>query len=148
MTRKRYTLFAAGIIFLLSCIANTPLLAENKQYNYLAPEELKTRIESGDQQCILDIQVQEEYTEHHIKGAVPTYAYPVKTEAEKNRIEAEVAKLAEDEDPIIIVCPRGGGGAERTYDYLLNKGIEPHRLYILEKGQGGWPYEELLEKKE
>ena len=146
ITSRRSYILAAAVVFAFLLMGNGPLLGAEKGYNYISPEELRMRIQSGVQQCILDIQVKEEFAEHHIPGAVPTHAYPVKSEADKDRIEREMARLQADEEPIIIVCPRGEGGARRTYDYLLEKGIEEDRLYILEKGQGGWPYEDLLEK--
>lgn len=146
MFTDRSVSIAAAVVFSLLFLVTAPLMAKDVTYNYISPEELKTRIHSGASQCILDIQVQDEFNEHHIQGAVPTYAYPVKTGEEKARIDLEVARLGQDEDPIIIVCPRGGGGARRTYDYLLEKGVDSDRLYILENGQSGWPYEDLLDK--
>ena len=134
----------AAVVIVISA-AGTVYAGDNS-YNYIAPDELKTRIESEAPMTILDIQVKEEFSQHHIKGALPTYAYPVKTAEEKARIDEAYAELAALSDPVIIVCPRGGGGALRTYDHLLDKGIPADRLFILEKGQGGWPYEELLEK--
>jgi len=146
ITSRRPFLLATAVVFTFLLMGKGPLQAAERRYNTISPEELRTRIQSGAQQCILDIQVEENFAGHHIQGAVPTYAYPVKSEADKDRIENEMARLQADDDPIIIVCPRGEGGARRTYDYLLEKGIEEDRLYILEKGQGGWPYEDLLER--
>jgi thiosulfate/3-mercaptopyruvate sulfurtransferase len=94
---------------------------------------------------VLDIQVKEEFDRHHIRGAVATYAYPVKSGEEKARIASVYASLIDGSGSVIIVCPRGGGGAKRTCDYLVSRGIEAQRLLILENGQGGWPYPEMLE---
>jgi len=47
---------------------------------------------------------------------------------------------------IVVVCPKGGGGAKNTIQYLVDQGIEDSRLFILEKGQAEWPYAGLLEK--
>jgi hypothetical protein len=44
-------------------------------------------------------------------------------------------------DDVVIVCPRGGGGAKRTFDYYNAHGVEKERLLILEKGMDKWPYE-------
>ncbi|NIP26153.1 MAG: rhodanese-like domain-containing protein, partial [Phycisphaerae bacterium] len=41
---------------------------------------------------------------------------------------------------VVIVCPRGGGGAKRTYDYFKAKGVAEARLTILAGGQKDWPY--------
>ncbi len=144
--RKRSAVPGPVLALVLLVLIHSPLSAGEKQYNTMLPEELKNRIQAGTSQCILDIQVEEEFSEHHIRGAVPTYAYPVKTDEEKARLETEVARLKGSDDPVIIVCPRGGGGARRTYEYLLEKGIADDRLFILEKGQAGWPYGDLLEK--
>lgn len=147
-TSKRSFLFATAAVITFLLTGTGPLQGAEKQYNYISPEELRSRIHSGAQQCILDIQIEEEFAGHHIQGAVPTYAYPVKSREDKDQIESEMARLQADDEPVIIVCPRGAGGARRTYDYLLEKGIEEDRLFILEKGQGGWPYDDLLEKGE
>jgi hypothetical protein len=48
---------------------------------------------------------------------------------------------------VVIVCPRGAGGARRTYNYLRDKGIAAERLLILEKGQEGWTCGALTEGK-
>ena len=47
---------------------------------------------------------------------------------------------------MVIVCPRGAGGAERTYDYLKSQGVAEKRMMILEGGQQDWPYKALLAK--
>jgi rhodanese-related sulfurtransferase len=147
ITSRRSFFLATAFVLTFLVTGTGTLLAAEKKYNYISPQELGTRIQSGAQQCILDIQVEEEFSEHHIQGAVPTHAYPVKSREDKDRIENEMARLKGDDEPIVIVCPRGAGGAKRTYDYLLERGIDEDRLYILEKGQGGWPYDDLLEKR-
>jgi thiosulfate/3-mercaptopyruvate sulfurtransferase len=146
MAPKRFLLFGT-IILIISCMATAPPAAADTSYNYITSADLKARIQSGASITILDIQVEKEYSLHHIKGAVATYAYPVNSDEEKNRIDSVYPSLAGSFDPVVIVCPRGGGGAKRTFDYLINKGFEADRLFILEKGQAGWPYPELLEGK-
>ncbi|WP_010295497.1 rhodanese-like domain-containing protein [Clostridium senegalense] len=120
---------------------------ENKsEFKYYTAEELKKAIENNDKVVMLDIQVEEEFNEHHIKGVIPTHAYPVKTDEDKAKLDKVLDKLNESKDPIVIVCPGGAGGAERTYGYLKEKGIDEGRLFILKDGQKNWPYDELLEK--
>ncbi len=119
---------------------------EAKTYNYIAADLLKAKLEAKDPLHLLDIQVKEGFCEHHIPGAVATFAYPVQTEEEKARLDQVVTRLQADVAPIVIVCPRGGGGAKRAYDHLLGQGIGKERLFILEKGQEGWPYLELIER--
>ncbi|EJO5348543.1 rhodanese-like domain-containing protein [Clostridium botulinum] len=119
---------------------------EAKKYNYIKADELKSKIEKKEKMIIVDIQIKDEFSQHHIKGAIETNAFPVKTDEDKVKLDKIMDKLTASEDPITIVCPRGKGGAKNTYDYLKEKGIKEDRLLILEKGQSGWPYEELLEK--
>ncbi|UCF31886.1 MAG: rhodanese-like domain-containing protein [bacterium] len=114
-------------------------------FHYLSPEEVKGRIEANDAMTIVDIQVEDEFARHHLKGAVPTFAYPVKSETDIAKLNPVIGDLLENGDPVLIVCPRGGGGARRTYQHLAERGVDGGRLFILEKGQSGWPYPELLE---
>ncbi|MCO1601945.1 rhodanese-like domain-containing protein [Desulfosporosinus nitroreducens] len=117
-----------------------------KDWKYYSADQLKEAIEKKSPLQIVDIQVEAEYDAHHIKGVIPTYAYPVKTEEEKAKLAKILPQLKASKDPIVIVCPAGKGGAERTYQYLYDQGIDESRLFTLEKGQSGWPYSELLEK--
>lgn len=93
---------------------------------------------------LIDIQVDKEFNQHHIRGAVATYAYPVKSEEDRAKLAAAIEELKNNETLAVIVCPRGGGGAKRAYDHLLESGIPKSRLAILTKGQAAWPYPELL----
>lgn len=116
-----------------------------RTFNYYTAEQTKQAIENKEDILLIDIQVEDEWNQHHIQGAIPTYAYPVETDEQKAKLE-EVSSQLEGEQPIVIVCPGGKGGAQRTVAYFESKGIAPERLFILENGQKGWPYDELLEK--
>ena len=118
---------------------------EEKTYQYYTAEQVKEAIENGDDITLVDIQVEEEWNAHHIKGAISTKAYPVKTDEERANVDNVIPQL-EGDNPIIVVCPGGKGGAQRTVEHLTESGIKAERLFILENGQGGWPYDELLEK--
>ena len=76
---------------------------------------------------------------------MPTHAYPVKTSEDESKLAAVLPELVGDE-PIIVICPGGAGGATRTVDYLTAQGVAPECLFILENGQSKWPYEALLAK--
>ena len=146
MERKRLFLAVAlTLIFGFSTAGTSPANGE-MLYRYIAPADLKARLLSDESMTILDIQVKEEFEQHHIRGAMATYAYPVKSEEEKARIDSVYASLIDGSGSVVIVCPRGGGGARRTCDYLISRGIDGQRLLILERGQSEWPYPELLEK--
>lgn len=116
-------------------------------YNYISAAELENRLKSGQPTHVVDIQVEAEYNQHHIKGATPTFAYPVKSDADKAKLATEVPRLKATANPVVIICPRGAGGATRTYDYLLSQGLPAERLLILEKGQEGWTCAPLTEGK-
>ncbi len=134
------------LVFIVSgCTNKTEDTAADKTYNYYTAEQTKEAIEKGDNIILLDIQVKEEWDVHHIKGAIPTHAYPVKTDEERAKLDAVLPQL-DGEQPIVVICPGGAGGAQRTIDYLQTKGVKGDRLFILENGQGKWPYNELLEE--
>ena len=114
--------------------------AWSSEYRYISAADLKEDISNKESKLIVDIQVEDEFAAHHIEGAVATYAYPVKTDGEKGKLSMAVEKAKEVNDPVVIVCPRGAGGAKRTYDYLKEAGVAESRLFILEGGQAEWPY--------
>lgn len=141
MFSKRSLCLALALVF---CCAFAGL-AHADSYNYMSPETVKQKIEAGEPMHLVDIQVQEEFAAHHLPGALKTCAYPVKSDADKGKLETFVADLAADTSPVVVVCPRGKGGAKRAIDYLQARSIDPSRLFILEHGQGGWPYNEMIE---
>lgn len=118
--------------------------AWGKNYQYLSPEETSNKLTQQQPLTLVDIQVEEEFAQHHLPGALNTYAYPVKSAADKAKLDAILPQLKSSNSPVLIVCPRGGGGAKRAYDHLQLQGIPEERLFILEKGQQGWPYPKLL----
>lgn len=133
-------IFLLSLVMLLSSIA--PALAEN----YVTPEQFKQWIETAKPVQIVDIQTAEDFAKHHFKNSLQTNAYPAKSDGDKQRLDLIFPTLQASSDDIAIVCPRGGGGAKNTYEYLKARGIPENRLYILEKGVAGWPYPEMLEK--
>ena len=136
-------------LFLLLAILLIPgiSLANDGKYNYISAADLETRLTAKLPTNIIDIQVEDEFTQHHIKGATPTYAYPVKGDTDRTKLDATVEELKANADPVVIVCPRGAGGAKRSYNYLLKQGISAERLLILEKGQEGWACVLLTESR-
>ena len=135
---------------LRTCLAILTLwvgVAVAADYNFISADALEERLSRGEPMHIVDIQVPEEFVKRHIKGATPTYAYPVQDEADRAKLNVVLEKILRDSDPIVIVCPRGGEGATRTYDYLVAQGISSRRLFILEKGLAGWNCVTLTEGK-
>ncbi len=114
-------------------------------YQYMTAAEVKQNMAEKTPMALVDIQVEDEFNQHHIIGAQATYAYPVKTEDDRNKMTAVITPLLSNNDLAVVVCPRGGGGAKRAYNLLLKSGIAEDRVYILKKGQADWPYPELLD---
>ncbi len=133
----RFLPVVLAILFAATCSAAA------SDYNYISPETLKSNIENGSEMIIVDIQLEDEFTTHHIKGSLPTYAYPAKSQSDTQKLDLVIRKHKETDEPLVIVCPRGAGGAKRSYDYLKEKGIDEDKLLILEEGMDGWPFPEL-----
>lgn len=112
-------------------------------YNYISPVKMKENIEANRDILIVDIQVEQEFKQHHIPGSIATHAYPVKSDEDKAKLDQAVEEYNATGKPIVIVCPRGAGGAKRGYDYLKSHSVPEEKLAILEKGMSGWPYKDM-----
>lgn len=112
-------------------------------YQYVSPENFKEWQESGKKTIVVDIQLPAEFGKRHFKGSIETNAYPVKSDEERKKLDKALVQINLTRDDVVIVCPRGGGGAKNTYDYLKGKGVAEKRLFILAKGIEGWPYAEM-----
>lgn len=134
---QRVLLLIAATILLCAL----PVMAAD--YNYVAPADFKQWLETGKAMKIVDIQVSAEFQKQRIKGSIETNAYPVKSAEDKQKLDKVLPQLAAGREDIVVVCPRGGGGAKNTYDYLKEKGISEKRLFILTNGIQGWPYQQL-----
>ena len=127
------------VMLLLACAS--PALAGG--YNFVEPDQFRQWIDKGKEMAIVDIQVPAEFQQHHFKGALETNAYPVKSPDEKQKLDKILPNLSAAASDIVVVCPRGGGGAKNTVDYLKAKGVDEKRIFILRDGMQGWPYKEL-----
>ena len=115
-------------------------------YNYINPDEFKGWLESGKPMIIVDIQVADEFKQHHFKNSIETNAYPVDTDEQRKQIDKGVEAFKQTGQEVVVICPRGGGGAKKCYDYLKENGVPKEKLLILKGGVQKWPYQELLEK--
>jgi len=131
------------IMLLVLLIVGCAATAIAGGYNYVEPDQFKQWLEKGKDMSIVDIQVPAEFQKQHFKGSLETNAYPVKTDIEKQKLDKVLPKLAETQNDVVVICPRGGGGAKNTYDYLKEKGISEKRLLILKEGMQGWPYKDM-----
>lgn len=134
---------SVATLMVMSALILVATAAMAASYNYVKQDEFKSWLESGKEVVIVDIQVPEEFARIHFQGALETNAYPVKSDEERERLDQTLAQINATTAEVVIVCPRGGGGAKNTYDYLKSKGVNEERLFILEKGMEGWPYPEM-----
>jgi rhodanese-related sulfurtransferase len=134
-----------GIISILLLVAGWGWAASSGGYNFISADDLQKRIKSGDSMIFIDICPVEQFAKGHIKGSLETNAYPVEKESERDSLAKYLPKIKASSDDVIIVCPRGSGGAKRTFDFYKSNAVEEKRLLILEKGMDAWPYE--TEKK-
>ena len=138
-------------ILAISAVVLTALLTlgcggqvkENAKYNYItADETAKLMREDASKLVLVDIQEKPDFEEEHLKGAISTYAYPVKTDAEKARL-AELLPNIKPEQKVVIFCPSGGGGDDSAYDFYLEKGLKKEQLFTLKGGQYEWPRDKI-----
>jgi len=143
MKQKNILRIVFAILTLMAVLLNGCKASDDTSvdYQYYSQDQLKTTIENGSSVVILDVQVEEDFDAHHIDGAIATYAFPVKSDEDKAKIDAQFHLVEESDSDIVIVCPKGRVGAERTYIYLLEKGIAAERMFILEGGQDDWTSE-------
>jgi rhodanese-related sulfurtransferase len=138
-------LIAAFTITLSVAAAAGSWAASSDGYNYISAADLQKRLQAKSPMILLDICPVEQFAKGHIPGAIETNAYPVDTDEQRERLAKVLPKIQASPDDVIILCPRGGGGAKKTFDFYKSKGVDPKRLIILEKGMDAWPFE--TEKK-
>ncbi len=118
--------------------------AAGVDYNSISSDEFIKILQEKKPVHVVDIQKKNNYLQKHFADSVGTNAYPVKTDQEKSRINAVLAPLQANTDPVVIVGPRGTRAAQKAYAYLMEQGIAPQRLAILDKGMRDWPAPEML----
>lgn len=114
--------------------------------NMVKPDVFKQWLESNKKMIIVDIQPAADFEKGHFKDSIETNAYPVKTDAERKKLEGALSKIKASKDDVVIVCPRGGGGAKNTYEYFKSNSVPESRLFILEGGAEKWPYKDMFVK--
>ena len=129
----------------LVCLLNVAAIFE--KFNYLEPDQFKQWLESNKAVVIVDIQDKTAFAAHHFPGSIETNAFPVKTDAEKKQLDPAVAAYEASGNEVVVICPRGGGGAKRCYPYLKSQGIPEEKLTILKNGIDKWPYRDMLVNK-
>lgn len=136
--KKRMAVLAVLVIGLLN------MAALFETFNYVKAEDFKQWLDSGKAMVLVDIQVRDEFSLHHFKDSIETSAFPVETEEQRKMIDPAVAAAKKAGTDVVVICPRGGGGAKRCYSYLKAQGIPEEKLFILEGGVDKWPHKEIL----
>lgn len=95
---------------------------------------------------MVDIQPAADFTKQHLPGSIETNAFPGKSDEEKARLDKALPTINTSKAQVIVLCPRGKGGAKNSYDYLQSKGVPENRLQILEGGIADWPFAEMFVK--
>ena len=132
----------AILAILVIGLFNMAALFEN--FNYVTADDFKQWLDSGKDMVLVDIQVKDEFSLHHFKNSIETNAFPVETEEQRKMIDPAVAAAKKAGTDVVVICPRGGGGAKRCYSYLKEQGIPEGKLFILEGGIAKWPHKEIL----
>ncbi|MBU0959972.1 MAG: rhodanese-like domain-containing protein [Proteobacteria bacterium] len=135
---KRLAIIALSLL----CLLNVAAIFE--KFNYLEPDQFKQWLETSKPMVIVDIQDKASFAAHHFPGSIETNAFPVKTDAEQKQIDPAVAAYKASGNDVVVVCPRGGGGAKRCYSYLKSQGVPEDKLTILQGGVDNWPYRNML----
>ena len=115
-----------------------------ESFNYVTAEDFTQWLDSGKAMVLVDIQVKDEFALHHFKDSIETNAFPVETEEERKMIDLAVTAAKKAGTDVVVICPRGGGGAKRCYSYLKSQGIPEEKLFILEGGVAKWPHKDIL----
>jgi len=136
---KKFVLLCLSFI----CLFNVAAIFEI--YNWVEPEQFKQWLEAKKPMVLVDIQDKPAFAAHHFPGAIETNAFPVETDAERKRLDPAVAAAKKSDQEVVVLCPRGGGGAKRAYDYLKAQGVPEKKLVILTGGVDKWPYRTMLE---
>lgn len=137
LQRRPSFLIAVAVVLVLFLISTG--MCGKSGYNYISVQETKARMDVGDHKngtmAIMTSQTEKEYKTGYIKAAYPTYARPLKTDADFAKLIPFLQKVKDTNEDIVFICPRGKSGAERPYDYFMKNGVNEKRLMILEGGQ-------------
>jgi rhodanese-related sulfurtransferase len=132
----------ALVIFLVIGLFNMSALAD--AFNYVKADAFKQWMESGKPMVLVDIQTKSDYPLHFFKNSIETNAYPVDTDEQRKMLDSAVSTAKKAGTDVVVICPRGGGGAKKAYDYLKTQGVAEEKLFILEGGVEKWPHKEML----
>ena len=140
---KKYIFFVAVIMMGLPQLANAW-----GSYNFVSADELKSWLDMAKPILMVDIQEKNDFAAHHIVGSFETNAYPVKSDKDRQTIDPAMKLYKNGKyEAVVVICPRGKGGAKRAYEYLEKNGVTEAKLFILTGGMENWPHKEWVEAR-
>lgn len=95
--------------------------------NEISPQELKSRLDNGDNVTVVDMRQAWEYQYGHIPGAVHMFV---------NEIPARMNELPKDRD-IVFQCWHGNTSLQASA-FLIQNGWSAERVASLSGGIAGW----------
>jgi len=107
--------------------AEEELSMESINITEVSPEQLKTRLERGDDVVVVDLRQAWEYHAGHIPGAISLFIEEVPT---------RLHELPTDVD-IVFQCWRGHTSLD-VAAYLIQQGWSPSHIASLSGGIAGW----------
>jgi len=108
---------------------STPAAPEPEyiQIREVSPQDLKARLDNGDEIVVVDMRQSWEYQHGHIPGATHMFV---------NEIPARINELPKDKD-IVFQCWHGNTSLQASA-YLIENGWSAERVASLEGGIAGW----------
>jgi rhodanese-related sulfurtransferase len=97
------------------------------QVNQIEPDELKTRLDNGDELIVIDMRQEWEYEAGHIPGAMHMFIQEIPT---------RFNELPKDVD-IVFQCWHGNSSLGASA-YLIENGWDSRRVFSLGGGIAGW----------
>jgi rhodanese-related sulfurtransferase len=97
------------------------------QVREVSPQDLKARLDNGDEIVVVDMRQSWEYQHGHIPGATHMFV---------NEIPARINELPKDKD-IVFQCWHGNTSLQASA-YLIENGWSAERVASLEGGIAGW----------
>ncbi len=132
------------VCFLFLVFRGIGMASPSGDVHYIDSNSFLSRLKKKESIYMVDIQKKNDYLRHHFYGALPTGAYPVRSQQDRRKLADIVDDLDNNDNPVVIIGPRGTHASKRAYMVLAQQGIDPKRLAILKKGIRGWPHPELL----
>ena len=118
--------------------------SDDQKFNHVSASDFKEWLQNGRELILVDIQPARKFSKHHFAGSIETNAFPVKSKAEQELLIPALEAYQASGHEVVVICPAGGGGAERAFTALNKKGIPHSKLFILTGGIKKWPYQELF----